>query len=259
MPNHLDFLEALDAHVRASAIGVIQQGGDLHTIAWDTGLLDSGNQAAARWTGQLVDLGFLTHGPKSAGDPRPMPTGGWTPQDVFRFNDYTVTAAGHAEAETVRRRRRDSLTDEALGDAFPVLLRPWMTETERRAIVEPLAALRAALDAGRGPAAVGAAKDLVEASCKVVIARVNAEAGDNPSLPTLFKLAHGCIAGEEEDRAAEALGRSLASAAQRLAELRNAVGAGHGHASPRAVGLREARLAASASTGLSAYLLTAWT
>jgi len=257
MPNHLDFLEALDTHVRASAVGVIQQGGELHMVARHAGLVESGSEAAARWTGQLVNLGFLAHGPKSVGDPRPVPIGDWTPQDIYRFSNYTVTAIGHAEAEAVRRRKRDSFTDAALGGAFPILIRPWMTDAEKQAVMEPLATLRTALDAERGPAAIGAAKDLIEASCKVVVTRAGVDAGVNPALPTLFKVAHRSIAGE--DRAAENLGRSLASTAQRLAELRNVAGAGHGHAEPPVVGLREARLAASASTGLSAYLLTGWT
>jgi hypothetical protein len=257
MANHLDFLEALDAHVRSSAIGVIQQGGELNTLAWDAGLAELGNEAAARWTGQLVDLGFLSHGPKSAGDPRPLPVGPWTPQDIYRFGEYTITAAGHTEAETVRRRRRDGLNDAALGGVLPNLVRPWMTDGEKRAVREPLMALRTALAADQSPGAIGAAKDLLEASCKLVVERADVDVGGNPSLPTLFKLAHRAIAGD--DLATGDLGRSLASTAQRLAELRNAAGAGHGRASAPAVGIREARLAASASTGLSVYLLSAWT
>lgn len=75
MANHLDFLEALDGLLRASPLGVVQQGGELHTIAQDAGLVDPGNEAAARWTGQLVDLGFLKHGLKSMGDPAPIRPG----------------------------------------------------------------------------------------------------------------------------------------------------------------------------------------
>ncbi|HEY5053458.1 MAG TPA: abortive infection family protein [Solirubrobacterales bacterium] len=256
MANHLDFLAALDDYVRASPLGVVQQGGDLHTIARDAGLVESGDEAAARWTGQLVGLGFVAHGPIGFGDPRPLPVRAWTPQDVYRVSDYTVTGAGHAEAETVRRRKRDSFTDAALGAALPALVRPWMTDTEKRAVSEPLAGLRAALDAERGPAAVGAAKDLVEASCKVITTRAGAEVGENPTLPTLFKAAHRCVAGE--DGTAGDLGRSLVSTAQRLGELRNSAGAGHGHAAPPQLGVREARLAAAAASGLSAYLLSAW-
>ena len=75
-------------------------------------------------------------------------------------------------------------------------------------------------------------------------------------MPTLFKSAYRCSADEETVGAD--LGRSLASTAQRLAELRNSAGAGHGYAAPPQLGVREARLAASASTALSGYLLSAW-
>jgi hypothetical protein len=70
-------------------------------------------------------------------------------------------------------------------------------------------------------------------------------------------VAYRCVAGEH--RSTERLGRSLTSITQGLAELRNAVGAGHGHAMVPKTGVREARLAASASAGLSAYLLSGWT
>jgi hypothetical protein len=226
--NHLDFLEALDEHVRASPLGVVQGGGELHTIAREAGLVGPAEESAARWTGQLVQLGFVSHGQVSFGDPRPLPVGAWTPQDVYRVSDYTVTGPGHAEAETIRRRRRDEMTDAAIGAALPTLTRPWMTDGERRAVAEPLGNLRAALDTDRAAAAVGAAKDLVEASCKVIVGRAGVEVGDSPSLPTLFKRAHECVAGEEG--AAGDLGRSLAATAQRLAELRNSAGAGHGRA-----------------------------
>jgi hypothetical protein len=90
----------------------------------------------------------------------------------------------------------------------------------------------------------------------VIVRRAGVEAGDNPPLPTLFKRAHECVAGE--DGAAGDLGRSLAATAQRLAELRNSAGAGHGRAAAPQIGAREARLAAVAATGLGAYLLSAW-
>lgn len=258
MANHLDFLSALDEHVRSSSLGMVMSGGELHTIARDAGLVGPHEETAARWTGQLVGLGFVKHGPLSFGDQRPLPPAGyWTPQDVFRVGDYSVTGPGHMEAETVRRRQRDALTDAALGAVVPTLIRSWMVDAERRAVSEPLANLRAALDGERPSAAIAAAKDLVEASCKVIAERAGVDVGDKPQLPTLFKRAHECVAGEEE--IAGALGKSLASTAQRLAELRNMAGAGHGHAAPPALGIRDARLAAAASTGLSGYLLSGWT
>jgi hypothetical protein len=71
----------------------------------------------------------------------------------------------------MRRQCREELTDAAMGATLPRLLRPWMTDAQRRAISEPLANLRLALDADRRSAVIGAAKDLLEAACKVAIER----------------------------------------------------------------------------------------
>lgn len=232
--NHLDFLRALDDHVRASTFGLVQRGIDLHTIATQAGLADWVDQAAARWTGQLVDLGYVKHGLPGAGDRRPLPRGAWTPDDIQRFSDYVLTPAGHEEADRIRRLERQSATDAALGAVFPALIRPWMDATQQRAVGEPLRCLRAALDDERHTAAVGAAKDLLEATCKVLLARAGQPASGASSLPTLFKEAHRAYALDATEPASD-LGRSLAATVQRLAELRNAAGAGHGHAAPPAL------------------------
>ena len=95
-------------------------------------------------------------------------------------------------------------------------------------------------------AAVGAAKDLAEAACKVMVDR----AGEKPasSLPALFKQALD-IGGRDD--AAGDVGRSLAGTVQRLAELRNAAGSGHGRAEQPTVTARDARLAGTAACGIA--------
>jgi hypothetical protein len=255
MANHLDFLRALDDHVRGSNLGVVSRGIDLHTIATQAELVESGDQAAARWTGRLVDLGHFTHGLPNAGDRRPLPRGGWTPDDIQRFSDYVLTPAGHEEADRIRQLERQAATDAALGAVFPALIRPWMDATQQRALGEPLRGLRAALDDERHTAAIGAAKDLLEATCKVLLARAEQPASRTTSLPTLFREAHRAYTLDTNEPASD-LGRSLATAVQRLADLRNAAGAGHGHAAPPALEARDARLAASAAVAAAAFLLT---
>jgi hypothetical protein len=142
MANHLDFLRALDDHVRGSNLGLVPRGIDLHSIATQAGLAEWPDQSAARWTGQLVDLGYVRHGLPNAGDRRPLPQGGWTPDDIQRFSDYVLTPAGHEEADRIRRLERASATDAALGTAFPALIRPWMDATQQRALAEPACAQR---------------------------------------------------------------------------------------------------------------------
>ncbi len=253
MPNYLDHLLAVDEFTRASSTGCVMGGYEMHTIAHAAGLLEPGNEAAANWTGVLVELGYLAHGPRSAGDRRPLVPGRmWGDSELQRFGDYRVTASGREEADRMRRLTREQRTDAALGLGFPNLTQSWMDDGQRRAILAPLAGLQVALDTGNNGAAIGAAKDLVEAACKIRIERAGGSFGRSDSLPTLFKAtreATGIQAPGEE------VAKSLAATVQRLAELRNAVGAGHGQASVPKLGEREARLAATTASGVAGFLL----
>lgn len=114
----------------------------------------------------------------------------------------------------------------------------------------PVANLATALDNERHVAAVGAAKDLAEAACKVMVDRAGAKPAS--SLPALFKQALD-VAGRND--AATNVGKSLAATVQRLAELRNAVGSGHGRAEQPTVTAGDARLAANAACGIALFVL----
>lgn len=253
MTNYLDHLLAVDEFTRRSPGGCVAGGYEMHVIARNAGLVAQGDEMAANWTGVCVELGYLTHGPPSAGDRRPATPGRmWTSSEVQRYNDYRVTATGREEADRLRRLAREKRTDVALGIGLPDISKSSLGESQQRAIVAPLEALRAALDLGNNSAAIGAAKDLVEAACKVRIDLAGQTFARGQSLPKLFKQARevgGC----------EALGwevaNSLAATVQRLAELRNAVGAGHGHAVVPDVSEREALLAASAASGVAVFVL----
>lgn len=256
MANHLDFLFALDQYTRESASGSVSPAAEMHEIAKRAGFVEHGDTSAARWTGELVELGYLRHGPAMGGTTRPVPPRGpWSNADLQVFSDYRVTPEGREEADRMRRLHRESATDAAMGLQLPWLKYSWMSEQQARAISEPLLALRTGLDGDHSRAAIGAAKDLVEAACKVVIERAGEAASNNASLITLFKQAHRLVMSE--DQIDTALGRSLTASVQRLAEMRNVSGAGHGHSSPPAVGNREVVLAASAASAIAAYLLSA--
>jgi hypothetical protein len=125
-----------------------------------------------------------------------------------------------------------------------------MTDAQRRAVTDPLARLQSALDYEQHTAAIGAAKDLVEAACKVAIERGGEVASRNIDLPRLFRL----TLPDDAARGSE-LGRSLVTVVQRLATLRNIAGAGHGQASLEDASAANARLAASAACGLAEFIL----
>lgn len=97
----------------------------------------------------------------------------WTKSELSRVSDGITY--GRTEADRVRRQRREAVIDEVMGLVFPRLRGLELPEAQRRAIEVPVVGLRTALDGERYEAAVGAAKELVEAASKVVLARAGAE------------------------------------------------------------------------------------
>ena len=159
MANHLDHLLAVDSFTRESQLGCVPSGYEMHEIAQRAGLVEPNDKGAARWTGELVELGYLIHGPKSFGDPRPVPPGRmWGDTQLQMVNDYKVTPAGREEADRIRRLAREERTDAALGMTMPSLVEPWMSEEQRHAVSQAIENLQAALDGSRHSAAIGAAK-----------------------------------------------------------------------------------------------------
>jgi hypothetical protein len=213
-----------------------------------------GYAIAANWTGVLVHQGYVEHSPPGGGDRRPIPRGTlWGDADIQRFSDYRLTSTGREEAARLRREERERTTDVALGLGLPELIQPWMTDGQRRAIAEPLWALRLALDEEHAASAVGDAKDLAEAACKVALEGAG-QSVRNESLPVLFKRAFEAV--EPNSELDGSLGRSLAATAQALAEMRNTAGSGHGRGSAVHVPMRHARLAAAAASAVACFVLT---
>ena len=182
-----------------------------------------------------------------------MPAGYWSDSDIQRVGDYRLTSTGREEAARLRREERERGTEVALGLGLPEVIQPWMTDGQRRALADPLRALRLALDEGHSSSAVGAAKDLAEAACKVALEGAGRPAPVSGSLSSLFKHAFAVV--ERTPGLDASLGRSLAAAAQALAEMRNTAGAGHGRAVAVEVSDRHARLAASAASAIACFVL----
>ena len=254
MAKELDYLVVLDGHTRNSSLGCIPGWMELMSLAQP--LSERPHEDAARWTGTLVDLGYLRHQPRSAGDVRiEVPGTSWDQGQASRYHDYRLTSAGREEADRIRRRHRETETDAALGARLPALIQPWMDDSQRRAVTTPLAQLQAALDTRDDNAAIGAAKDLIESACRITLDRAGATAPSGTPLPSLFKLAVESAAQANAVSAMD-LGRGLTAVVQRIAELRNAAGSGHGRASAPDIELRDARLAAASSTAVASYLLS---
>jgi hypothetical protein len=250
---NLDFLIALDEEIRANNRGHIGDASELQRVAHETGLAQPQDPwSAARWIGELVEFGYIKHSPRGLGDTRPVPEHWYTDSDLYRFSDYRLTDGGHQAVTRERLRRRQNMADAVLGTTFPGLLLDGVDEPRKRAIAEPLRRLRAALDNDHWFDVIGAAKDLVEAACKVTIELSGAIPTPKADLIALAKQAQRARADDE----ASPLSRSVAATVQRLAELRNDMGAGHGHSELPEVPHRAGKLAASSACGVAAYFLT---
>jgi hypothetical protein len=253
VPNYLDLLRALDEFTRDSSAGYVH-GSDVFGVAASAGLAAWGDAQPASWMGQLQDLGYVEHGPLSGGDRAAIPRGAlWTHSDLQRFTYFHVTPRGREEADRMRRLERERGTDAALGVVWPDLVRPWMSDAQTRAITVPLKTLVTSLDSEHGGSAIGAAKDLLEAACKLTIEHAGATAPPRAPLPALF--AHAIEARPLGDAAGRKVARSLAATVQALAELRNEAGSGHGRVEAPVVPVGAARLAASAGVAVAAFLL----
>ena len=249
MSNYLDFLVALTEYTAAAPSGQVATGYEMHQIAWKADLADFPSTIAAMWTGQLVDQGYVEPGPVlgvRAAIPRRV---SWTDNDLQSFSDYRVTRSGREEVARRHRDQRSEESDATLG--FRLISTQRFGPDVAAAIGRPLRDLRAALEDERPEAVIGAAKELVEAACKVVLDAAGTPPGTRSSLPGLFADARRAVQITDGD-----LGRSLSATVQRLADLRNAVGAGHGRSVASPAGMAEARLAASTASGLAAFLIS---
>ena len=251
MPNYLDFLVVFDEHIRRSSLGFVIYGHELMSISEQAGLSSAGDQTAARWAGELANDGYISHSKPGLGDHRPIPPGAYLPEDLSRFSDWRITPAGRAEADRVRRQHREDLSSATVTEV-PDLLTFIDEEQHRAAITTSFLALRNSLDAGGHAAAIGAAKELIETACKILILDAGHEQAARMDLPALYRRA---VAAAGRDAISTDLGRSLATVVQRLAEARNASGVGHGQAVPPEVTARDARLAAGAACAVTFYLL----
>lgn len=253
-PNYLDFLVAFDDHIQAGNLSYVISGHELFGIAHAAGLTEALDQVVVQWVGKLVDDGHIVHSPQGAGDRQPLPPGRmWTQYELSRVSDYGITYTGRTEAERVRQQRRTAVTDEVMGLMFPRLRGVELSDAQRRAITVPLGGLRTALDGERYEAAVGAAKELVEAASKVVLARAGVEPAARASVASLAKLA---LETQRSDSVNEDLARRLSGVVDALGNLRMELGTGHGRSEQDAVDAETARLAASAACGIARFVLS---
>ena len=116
------------------------------------------------------------------------------------------------------------------------------------------------------PAAIGAAKELVESVCKLILEDLDVTYAPSASLPDLYRSVaqelrlsrESVSANAKGSEAAQRVLQGLVTSVQNLAELRNALGVGHGRAQRVPALERHARLAVNASRTLAEFLLETW-
>lgn len=116
-------------------------------------------------------------------------------------------------------------------------------------------------------AAIGAAKELVESTCKFILNDYGVEFDERASsLTDLYKLTatelrltrEAVPASARGSRASHRILQNLATAVQSLAELRNELGIGHGRTTASPALARHARLAANSARAVVEFLLETW-
>jgi hypothetical protein len=116
------------------------------------------------------------------------------------------------------------------------------------------------------PAVIGAAKELLESVCKLVLEDAGVAYEASAGLQDLYRaaakelrLSRDSVPGSAKgSEAAQRTLQGLVTAVQNLAELRNALGLGHGRVQHVPVLERHARLAMNASRSVADFLLATW-
>jgi hypothetical protein len=239
--------------MRRSELGV---GWTLYEAAVKEQLTPAGDiDAIARCVGELVTDGLVTY---RTGGP-PVPGLLWGSRELQQYYEYRPTAAGQEAASRVRQDRATVSRQAVLERHLLLAQHQWLGEEARAALEQYAVGLDSALG-GQPAAAIGAAKELLEAACRVVLAAAGTPAARRADLPELFQQASN-LAGPATDAGrgvpgTRTLNRSLIAAVQGLAEMRNAAGSGHGRSEPSPADARHARLAAGIAVTLTEWLLS---
>lgn len=115
-------------------------------------------------------------------------------------------------------------------------------------------------------AAIASSKELVESVCKVVLDDYGVPYATRDDLLDLYKAAAKALKLSAESvpqnakgsQAAQAAARSLATTVQRIAELRNELGLGHGRNRRSQALQRHARLAFNTASAVAEFMLDTW-
>lgn len=115
-------------------------------------------------------------------------------------------------------------------------------------------------------AAIASSKEMIESVCKIILDDYQLAYRSSDDLIELYKKAAAVLRLNAESvpdsakgsQAAQGTLRALVTAVQRLAELRNELGLGHGRTRPSQAMTRHARLAFNAAAAVAEFMLDTW-
>lgn len=175
---------------------------------------------------------------------------------------FELFASGEISGKAIYSHRRN--------DGFhptkpPALLKKRSLLTDRRVLDDHLKRINRDL-ASDPSAAIGSCKELVESTLKIILDSANIAYGRGDDLPTLYKSValhlrlnvEAVPANPKGSHAAQGVLRTLTTTVQRLAELRNELGGGHGRVTPSILETRHARLAFNSTVTVTEFLLDTW-
>lgn len=161
------------------------------------------------------------------------------------YGGFAITAT-HAPASAIE------LNDLTLLDD-PQVLQDHLDRVQRTITEDP-------------PAAIGAAKELVESTLKVILDKTDRSYKNSDTIPALYKKVAVELRLDRESvpesvkgsQSAHKILGTFATTSHNLAELRNQLGLGHGRSSPSPALERHARLAFNTAVVIVEFLLDTW-
>jgi hypothetical protein len=182
--------------------------------------------------------------------------------ELLEADDWELIEAGQLSGRPIyegRRREAIKAPIEAIDvDAYENLFDPQVLREHLRRIDAGLKSDPAA--------AIGSSKELLESILKAILEDSEVDFKPGEDLMGLYKKVQECMGLNAEavpgdakgsDAAVKAL-RALVTTVQSLAELRNALGTGHGPSRQSAALTRHARLAFNSSLAVTTFLLDTW-
>jgi len=254
-----DLCELID-RLQRSANGSmsLETGYALYEAVVRDGLVEAGpntQDTVAGWVGDLVNDGRLRPGSRHGGSPE-VPLGvSWSDAQLQSHYRYRLTDGGRADARETRQLRREQDVDRLLTAAVGEDLLAALPQAARESLEHHLAAVRGALERDDPSAAIGAAKEFVESAAKIALLQAGTQPPAAANLGQLYRQALTCTGRHDPADPGFTMARGAAALVDRVAEMRNKHGSGHGRPQPPDAEARDARLAAQIAIAVTVYLI----